>query len=188
MAGVNSVSLISEEAFGELRKNWGWLLALGILFIILGTVGLGMTFGLTLASMLFFGILMLIGGGAQLFQAFQCKGWKSIFWHILIALLYIAAGILIITKPMLASAALTAMIAGVLIAVGAMRIVLAFQIRGTSGWWWALLAGIVSLVLGGIILAEWPVSGMWFIGLFIAIEMILNGWSTVFVALAAKNA
>jgi len=46
----------------------------------------------------------------------------------------------------------------------------------------------VSIVLGGIIVLQWPVSGLWVIGLFVAIELILNGWSYVFVALAARKA
>jgi uncharacterized membrane protein HdeD (DUF308 family) len=82
--------------FGTLKKNWGWLLALGIVSIVLGTIGLYMTFALTLATVLFFGALILVGGLFQLIQAFSCKGWKSVLGHVLIALLYIAAGILII--------------------------------------------------------------------------------------------
>jgi uncharacterized membrane protein HdeD (DUF308 family) len=63
--------------FGDLKKNWGWLLALGILSVLLGTAGLGMTFGLTLASVQLFGILLLAGGVFQFFDAFKCKGWKG---------------------------------------------------------------------------------------------------------------
>ena len=74
------------------------------------------------------------------------------------------------------------------IAVGIVRSVIAFQHRGTGGWVWALLGGIVSILLGIMILAKWPVSGMWIIGLFVAIELIFNGWSQIMLALAAKNA
>ena len=65
--------------FGALERNWGWLLAFGIVSILLGTFGLYMTFGLTLATVLFFGALILAGGLLQLVQAFGCKGWKGIF-------------------------------------------------------------------------------------------------------------
>ena len=40
---------------GDLKKNWGWFLALGILFVILGFIGLGMMVALTIASVVFFG-------------------------------------------------------------------------------------------------------------------------------------
>lgn len=174
--------------FGEVQRNWGWLLGLGILFLILGIVGLGMTFALTMASVLFFGVLILIGGGLQLFESFKCKGWKSILWHVLIAVLYILVGIEIVTNPMAASAILTLLLAFGIIAVGIVRIVMAIQLRPFKGWIWPLLSGIVSILLGAMIATRWPVSGLWVIGLFVAIEMIAHGWSYVFIALAAKNA
>jgi hypothetical protein len=57
-----------------------------------------------------------------------------------------------------------------------------------KNWGWLLPLGIVSIVLGGIIVAQWPVSGLWVIGLFVAVELIFHGWSYVFVALAARKA
>jgi uncharacterized membrane protein HdeD (DUF308 family) len=174
--------------FGELKKNWGWLLAFGILSIILGTIGLGMTFGLTLASVLFFGVLLVVGGVFQVFDAFKCKGWKSTLWHVLIALLYIAAGAVMIFDPILASVTLTLVLGWILIVVGVMRGIIAFQLRPAAGWWWPLLAGVISVVLGAMILAKWPATGLWVIGLFVAVELILHGWSYVFVALAARKA
>lgn len=96
-----------EVLFGEVKRNWGWLLALGIILIILGTIGLGMTFFLTLASVIYFGVLLLIGGGAQILHAFKAKGWKGIALSVLIAILYLLSGIAIIINPVAASAILT---------------------------------------------------------------------------------
>ena len=173
--------------FGELRKHWGWLLLLGILFIVLGSIGLGMVFGLTLVSVLFFGILMVVGGCLQLINAFKCKGWKSIFWHMLMALFYIFAGIIVIGDPVLASTIFTAMLAIAFICVGLVRVIMAVQLRGAKGWVWPLITGIVSILLGGVILAQWPISGLWVIGLFVSVEMIIHGWSYIIVALAARS-
>jgi len=177
-----------SNLFGEVQKNWGWLLGLGILSVILGTIGLGMTFLLTVAGVLLFGVLFLIGGGLQFIQAFKCKGWKGVVWHVIIALLYLAAGVVVIRNPLGASAILTLMLAFTLIVVGVVRIVMAVQMRGAKKWIWPLLGGIISILLGAIIIAEWPVSGLWVIGLFIAIELIVNGFTYILVALAAKGA
>jgi uncharacterized membrane protein HdeD (DUF308 family) len=184
----NLMDTAPDVLFGDVKKNWGWLLALGILSIILGTIGLGMTFGLTIVSVLFFGALLLVGGVLQLVNAFQCKGWKSVLWHALIALLYVLGGIAIMLDPILASTLFTLMLAGALIGVGVVRIIMAFQNRAAKGWYWALIAGIISILLGVIIIAQWPISGLWVIGLFVAIELIFNGWAYVFIALAARNA
>ena len=94
MSASNETTLTTIQAAfsADLQKSWGWLLALGLVSIVLGTLGLYMTFALTLASVLFFGVLILVAGVFQLVHAFTCTGWKSVLWHVLIALLYIAAG------------------------------------------------------------------------------------------------
>jgi len=183
-----AVSALHEAVFGELKKSWGWLLALGVLLIALGTLGLWMSFAMTLATVMLFGALLVVGGVFQLLNAFQLKGWKSVLWHVLIALLYIVAGIVIFTDPVFASLGLTMALAWILIAVGLLRILMAFQMHPVSGWFWPLVSGLISILLGGMILAQWPASGFWVIGLFVAIEMIVNGWSSVFIALAARKA
>jgi uncharacterized membrane protein HdeD (DUF308 family) len=188
MANDQNTPVSQHPLFGDLSRNWGWLLAFGILSIILGTVGLGMTFGLTLVSVVFFGALLIVGGTFQLIDAFKCQGWKGALWHILIALLYIAGGLLIVVDPVLASGTLTLALAAVLIAVGVSRVIMAVQHRGQSGWGWLVLAGLISIALGAMILAKWPMSGMWVIGLFVAIELIFNGWAYLFIALAARRA
>jgi uncharacterized membrane protein HdeD (DUF308 family) len=183
-----AVSALRGAVFGELKKKWGWLLALGLLLIALGTLGVWMSFAMTLATVTLFGALFVAGGVFQLLNAFQLKGWKSVLWHILIALLYIAAGFIIITDPVFASLGLTMALAWILVVVGVLRMFMAFQLRPVRGWIWPLLSGAISMLLGAMILAQWPASGFWVIGLFVAIEMIMNGWSSVFVALAARNA
>jgi uncharacterized membrane protein HdeD (DUF308 family) len=160
----------------------------GVLSIILGTVGLGMTFMLTELSLVFFGALLAVGGVFQILDALKCRGWKSILWHVLIALLYIGAGIVTMLHPVLVGVSLTLVIAWILIAVGIVRAFMAFQIKPAAGWYWPLISRLVSVLLGGMILAQWPQSGLWIIGLFIAIELLLNGWSYLFIALAARSA
>jgi len=176
------------QMFGDLQKNWGWLLALGILFLLLGVIGLGMSVALTVVGVLYFGVLLLIGGGVQLWQSFKCRGWKSVAWHVVIALIYLVAGALAVYDPLGAGIGLTLVIAIALLVTGATRLMMSFQLRPAGGWWWVLLSGIMSIVLGVIILAQWPATGLWVIGLVIAIELIVNGWSYIFVALAAKSA
>jgi uncharacterized membrane protein HdeD (DUF308 family) len=189
MMSVSNAATVQGAFSAEVQKHWGWLLALGIVSILLGTIGFYMTLALTLASVLFFGVLILVAGLFQLVHAFTCKGWKSVLWHVLIALLYIAAGVDIIMDPARASVVLTLVLAGILIAVGLVRIIMAFQLRpAAAGWFWVALSGLVSIVLGGMILGQWPESGMWVIGLFVAIELIFNGWSYLFMALDARKA
>jgi len=177
-----------SELFGDLRKNWGWLLALGIVFILLGTIGLGMLFAVTVATLVVFGVLLLVGGVIQIVQAVTVKGWKSVLWHVLMAILYLLAGIAVLRDPVLASLVLTLMLVGAIAAIGIIRVVVAVQHRDTKGWVWSLASGIVSIVLGVLIYLQWPFSALWLIGLFVAIDLIVHGWAYIFLALAARAA
>jgi hypothetical protein len=74
--GPAAIALVA--VFGEVSKNWGWLLCLGILFVILVVIGPGRLFAVSLAGTLFFWVLIIIGGVAQFVEALKCKGWKSL--------------------------------------------------------------------------------------------------------------
>lgn len=171
----------------NLKRNWGWLLALGMLFVILGGIGFSMAVGLTLISMIFFGVLLVIAGVSQLVDVFRCKQWKPAFWHALIAVLYVIAGSIVIYDPVLASLLFTMLLAGVLIVIGLSRFMMALSLKDSAGWGWLLFAGLMAIILGVLILIQWPVSGLWVIGLLIAIQMMVDGWSYIFIALAMRR-
>jgi uncharacterized membrane protein HdeD (DUF308 family) len=185
---TNDTLAMRQPLFGELEKNWGWLMAFGVASILLGTLGLGMAYYLTTATAVFIGALLIVGGVLQLLDAIKCRGWKGIAWHVLIALLYVAAGLVTVIHPQIAAVSLTLVLACILVAVGVLRAIMAFQLKPAKGWYWPLISGLISMALGGMIIAQWPQSGLWIIGLFVAIELIFNGWSYLFVALAARAA
>jgi len=186
--------------------KWGWLLALGILMITLGVFGLGAAYWLTAAAVFWLGVMAIVGGIAHILDAFHHGKWKGLFWHVIIAAVYIIAGILLITTPVSAAFWLTLFLALSLAATGLMRIVMAFQIRGQGGIWLAvLLSGAVSIALGvmvyGMVMPPepealattegqlaWIGSWGWVIGLFVAIEFIMEGAALVSIALAARQA
>ena len=178
----------SKTIFGEVSQNWGWLFGMGIFFIILGVIGLGRLIALSSAGALFFGVLIVIGGAAQFIEALKCKGWKGVAYHVLIAVLYMVGGVFLIWNPLAAKLLLTWVLAAVLICVGIVRMFIAIQMRATGSWFVPLLGGIISIILGGLILVKWPLSGLFVIGLFISVELITSGWSYIFIALAARKA
>jgi len=177
---VNPVSNI-------LKRSWGWLFGLGVFFIIFGGIGLTMTIGLTLFSMFVFGMLLIIAGITQFVDVCRCREWQGSVWHSLVALLYIAGGCLVIYDPFLASTLITAMLGGILVIIGITRMIMAVHIRKSRGFGWLLLSGLAAVVLGGLIISQWPFSGLWFIGLFIAIELIISGWTYILLALSIRQ-
>ena len=185
---MTTKKVIVAEIPTELQRNWGWLLGLGILFVILGCIGMGMVVGLTIASVLFLGVLLLIAGLLQIVDTFKCREWRGSAWHALIALLYLIGGAIVIYDPILASTVITALIAWVLIFIGITRLFMASVLRHARGWGWLIFAGLTSIILGILILLQWPYSGLWVLGLFIAIELIVNGWTYIFIAIATRRA
>ncbi|WP_353184433.1 HdeD family acid-resistance protein [Bosea sp. (in: a-proteobacteria)] len=170
-----------------LRRNWGWLMAAGIALIVLGVLGLGAVALLSVASAVWFGAMIFVGGIVVLFDAFRHQGWKSRLLHILIGLLYLAVGVVTFVNPLVATASLTLLAGCGLVATGVLRLVVAFQNRELPFWGWVAFSGFLSLVLGGLILAQWPASSLWVLGTFLAIELIFQGWAAVALALAIRS-
>ena len=174
----------------ELPLKWGWLLALGLTMIALGAIGLGFAFYLTLAGVLAFAVLALVGGSLQLLHALSAKEarWSGRVFHTLVALAYLILGGLLTWDPVSGSISLTLVLGAFLAVLGVSRLVYAWQCR-RRGWRWklGLAGGLVDLLLAGIVLYAWPATAFWVIGLFIAVELIINGWLLSVVALAARQ-
>jgi uncharacterized membrane protein HdeD (DUF308 family) len=177
---------IQLSGAGELRRSWGWYLALGIVLIVLGTTAIGSTFVMTIASVFFFGWLLIIGGAMEVIHAFWHKRWAGFFLDLLTGILYVVAGWMMVSNPQESALLLTLVIAMFLVFEGVFRIVAALAARYPH-WGWVMFNGVISLILGIMIWRQWPYSGLWVIGLFVGIEMLLNGWSLVMLSLASRN-
>ena len=177
------------NSWGEVGKQWVWLLVLGVIFVVLGSIGILMVPIMTLSAVTMFGVFMIIGGILQLYHSIKkSEGWTSKVVQILISLIYLFGGIVTIANPVLASTVLTLFLAGSLVGIGILRIVTAFQNKETlKSWIWIVISGILSIIIGFMIGLHWPVSSIWALGLFISIDLIFSGWTYIFFALAAKK-
>jgi uncharacterized membrane protein HdeD (DUF308 family) len=169
-----------------LSRNWGWLLAFGILMIILGVFAIGAPVVATIAVQFALGWILVIGGVAEGIHAFMAQGWRGFLFELLSAILYLVVGVLLLVNPVGGAWALTVVLAVFLNVEGNHKNVKALRARDHGGWGWLLASGILSLVLGFLIWAEWPASGLWIIGLLVGIQLLFTGWSLVMLALAAR--
>lgn len=171
----------------ELKRSWAWFLVLGIILIVLGTAALGhAAMAVTLLSVIFLGCLMMVGGVLTAGHAFLRKKWSGFFVDLFLGMLYTIAGLLMVTNPVGGAGAVTLVIALFLLVGGLSRIFVALTVR-LHHRFWILFNGVVTLLLGILIWAEWPLSARVAIGIFVGVEMILYGWSLVMLALAAKS-
>lgn len=172
----------------EIQTAWGWLLALGILWIILGTLAIIMPFAATLALEMVFGVLFVIGGVAQLIQAFRAKGWGGAAFQVLGGLLALALGVILLLFPLQGVLTLTILLAAFFVAQGIVKVISAFRQQPSSGWGWLLFSGLLGIVVGIIIWAGLPGTAVWVLGLLVGIELIFSGWAMIMIAMAGKKA
>lgn len=169
-----------------LRGDWIWFLVLGIALMVLGFVAVGAAAATTLVTVIFLGVMLLAAGAAESVGAFWSREWSGFFLHLLSGLLSIVIGIMFLRAPVNAELVLTMLIAAFLIVGGLFRMIAALSSR-FDFWIWAFLGGLIDLVLGILIWAQWPYSGLWVIGLFVGINLLFRGANWIAVALAVRS-
>ncbi|MCG6156624.1 HdeD family acid-resistance protein [Rubinisphaera margarita] len=170
----------------ELGRRWSWFVGLGVVTLIFGAIIITYSIVATLAMVIVLGVLMLAAGVLEAALAFLVKNWEGFFLSLLMGLLYAVGGLVLVANPAASAAAFTLVIALMLIFGGVFRILVASADRFPN-WTWLLMHGVLSVLLGVLIWSKWPASGLWVIGLFIGIDMIVNGWTLIMLGMAAKK-
>jgi len=170
-----------------LRAKWGWIVALGIVYIVAGFVALGSIVMATVVSVLVVGIMMIVAGVAEVINAFQIKSWGKFLLWALLGVLYIVAGFVTWDNPLFAAVLLTLVLGASLVASGIMRIVLAFYMKAEMPWIWVALSGVITLLLGLLILARWPINSIYILGLFLGVDLIMAGASWLGLGLGLRR-
>lgn len=187
MTTVSDTSKPAGSEIEPLRAKCGWIVALGIVYLITGIIALSSVVLATVASVFMVGIMMLIAGVAEVINAFQLKTWGKFVLWIALGILYIVAGILTFRNPLLAAALLTLILGCVLVASGIMRVFLAFSMKEGTPWGWVLLSSVITIVLGIMILSRWPVSSLYILGIFLGVDLVFAGVGWIMVGLGLKN-
>jgi uncharacterized membrane protein HdeD (DUF308 family) len=141
----------------------------------------------TAASVLVVGIMMVIAGAAEIVNAFQIKTWSKFLLWLLLGALYVVAGFFAFENPLLAAVVLTLLLSAALVASGIMRIILAFSMKAEMPWIGVMLSGVITLILGLIILARWPVSSLYVLGIFLGIDLLFAGAGWIGIGLGLRK-
>lgn len=174
-ASDTSHNLGLGSGMAALRPKWGWIVALGVVYIIAGFVALGSVVMATVASVLVVGAMMIVAGVAEVIGAFQMKSWGKFLIWALLGVLYVVAGFVTFENPLFAAVLLTLFLGASLVASGAIRLFLAFSMKRESPWVWVALSGVITLLLGLLILARWPINSVYILGVFLGIDLIMAG-------------
>lgn len=158
----------------SMQEVWLLFVGSGLLMTVLGVVLIVFATYASAAMVLLFGCMLVVAAVIQLANSCWARRWKGFTVGIFLGVLYLTMGFVLIEQPMQTAVAVTLVVATGLMIAGLVRIILSVVERW-SGWQLSLLSGVLSLLLGVGIWRDWPLSGLWVIGLFVGLEMIMNG-------------
>ncbi len=176
---------MSDGTMNAAKKSRGLLITLGILNIIFGFIALGSPLIAGATVTIFIGIMLTLSGVFELIFAFSKDGWKAGLFTFLAGILSILCGGFIMANPAAALLTIT-LILGIYFAIsGITQIVVSFKAQSGRGM--MLFSGVVSLVLGIMIWRQWPVSGVWAVGVLVGVKILFTGWSMLFMGMAVGS-
>ena len=178
---------MAEAILGGIRKASGWSIALGILMMIAGVIAMFAPWEAGLVITLVVGWCAIFNGFAQIVFAFRTHGGWHIALEIVLGIIYIIAGIYLLMHPRMGLLALTLILASFLLVYGIFALVLAFQMRPIYGWGWVLFDGIITILLGFLIWAHWPLNADWVVGTLFGISIFISGITRLMMSLAIRR-
>jgi uncharacterized membrane protein HdeD (DUF308 family) len=163
------------EEIERLRGKWAAIAAFGVVLVILGAAAIAFSLIATIVTVTLNGVLFLIGGGAEIGMGMHSRDWSGFFLWVIGGLLYVAAGVLCIVNPILASAGLTLLLGAALIAAGAARTYHASRLPAGQPRALVFLAAAVTILIGLIILSHWPLDSVYVLGTLLGVDLLFHG-------------
>jgi uncharacterized membrane protein HdeD (DUF308 family) len=177
---------VIQENLGRLRHSWFWFVLLGFLLMVLGMGAISYSALVSVVAVWVFGWFLLAGGVFYIVGAFFTGAWGGFFLSLLAGVLYLATGFIVLEHPGEAAILYTLLLAVFFFVEGLFRIFAAlsgrFRHRG-----WVLFNGVVTLLLGFMIWQAWPLSGLWVIGFFVGIDLIMSGVGYLMLGLSCRQ-
>ncbi len=182
-----SNSMMTISASDHVRTNWGWMLALGILFILGGLLAFIAPFLAGVVVAIVVGVIAVLAGIAQIVQAWRMKSWGGFVWQLVVGVVLVVGGASIYLNPVAGAATLTLFAAAMFLVKGIFQVILGFRLRPHDGWGWIVASGVIAVIVGLLIYIQWPMSTAYAIGTLAGISLAFTGWSYVMIALAGRR-
>lgn len=173
----------------DVRKATGWVIALSMVLVVLGIIAI-LTPGIASAFFtVVIGWITLISGIVMIVESFQSKPVRGFWLNLIVGIFYVIAGLYILFNVQAALLALTLAFGVLFIVEGIFTIIMAFTNRaGRSMFWLVVFNGVITLILGIMVLNRFPFSAIWLIGLYVGISLLMSGISLLFAALSTRKA
>jgi len=182
----NPYDVLIIQVSPEMIQHWGWFLAFGIVLIVLGIAAVARSVTSTVVSMVFFGWVLLVAGIVEFVEAFMVGRWAGFFEHLLVALLFGVIGVMFLKNPTISAEAATLVMSMFFLIAGLYQLIGALWTH-LPGSGWHLANGVITTILGILLMVQWPVSGLYAIGLFVGIDLIFYGWAWAVLAVSLRK-
>ena len=190
MTTANPTLVEMQRTIGDtLRAHWRLYVFQGVLMIVLGVLAVVAPAFATLTVDIYVGWLFLISGVLGLIAMFSARNVPGFLWTLITALLSIVVGGVLLWKPVEGTLSLTIVLTAFFIVEGVFQAAAALIYRDAipSTWGWLLASGLADLALVAIIVAGWPGTAAWVLGLLVGVNLLTTGWAVVMVALGARD-
>jgi uncharacterized membrane protein HdeD (DUF308 family) len=178
---------MDPEVREGLARSWKALMGIGIAAIVVGCIAILVPAVAAVGTAIFIGWILLIVGAFLVAAAFSAHSVGTVLWRLFWALLTVVVGIWLIVEPHNGTLTLTLVLGIYFLLMGLTRITVAFLGRGQPNAGWVGLSGVCGLLIGILVLAKFPSSADWAIGLLVGIDLIFAGWTLTSVALVGKE-
>lgn len=177
--------MMASHGNEHLKTGWGWILAYGILIILLGFLALLNPLVTSLAAGVFLGAVLLVYGVSAIASGMSSLSRRARWIEILLGALSILAAILTVFNPFASALSLVLLIGAWLFVMGLFEIIGAFRSSHDRGW--RLLLGILDTVLGALLLFSGPPTGLAFLAFAVALSLLFRGTFLIILALGLRR-
>jgi uncharacterized membrane protein HdeD (DUF308 family) len=178
---------MDPEVRAGLARSWKALMTVGVLAIFIGCIAILVPAVAAVGTAIFIGWILLIAGAFLIAAAFSAHSIGSLIVRLIWAVLTVIVGVYLIFEPHNGTLTLTLVLGIYFLFMGITRITVAFLARGQQNAGWVGLSGVCGLLIGILVLAKFPSSADWAIGLLVGIDLIFAGWTLTSVALVGKD-
>lgn len=178
----DAAEVFREAVRDTVKRHSIWYLVQGVLLILAGILAIVFPLVSAIAVIVLLGWLLIISG---LVQAISLLGARKVpyFWLQLISvILGLLIGFLFLRDPAQGLLTITLLLVVFFMIEGISKIVFALTIRPIASWGWVLASGLIGILLSIVLLASFPVTAAWLVGLLLGIELISVGAALTYLA------
>ena len=152
----------------------------GIALIIIGVIGIVFPLLVSWTLNLFISSIFFIAAIVLAYSSYACKTHTLMMWFKPFVLFVLA--LLILFHPAIVISTLGLVLAVYFLMDGFASFALSVEMKPAKGWFFMLLNGVLSLILGIFVIAGWPLSSVWLVGLVIGMSFLFDGIALLAIA------